>query len=434
MWPLTIYNIPVSKIELMQRKLTGALKRWLKIPKSFSSDCLYSRTSKLRLPFTSLLEEFKATKARNLVTLEESSDPCIRNADIAVDGGRKANTQADVKDAKSRLQMREITGIANRGKEGLGMRKRQYYSTSSTSDRRDMVIGTIREKEEEQRFIKMTGLGKQGANLKWEVPQRYLKDHDILKTPEASLSFLIRAVYDLLPTPTNKNKWFGSEERCKLCGQEGTLNHLLSGCQVALSQGRYKWRHDQVLKVLAKSIDQKLTENLNSNQCKSKGVQFVREGEKGNKEERFIGNYLSPAKDWKMKVDLEGKLQIPKEVVATNLRPDITLISFKTKQFGMVELTVPSEERIEVSGELKRQKYEKIALEARSTGWQVKIWAVEVGCKGFPAVSLSNFLKDIGYKGGQRKKTCEAIGRSAEQASHSLWKASFYKDWGTKKY
>ena len=145
MWPLTIYNIPVSKIELMQRKMTVALKRWLKIPKSFSSDCLYSRTSKLRLPFTSLLEEFKATKARNLVTLEESSDPCIRNADIAVDGGRKANTQADVKDAKSRLQMREITGIANRGKEGLGMRKRQYYSTSSTSDRRDMVKGIIRE-------------------------------------------------------------------------------------------------------------------------------------------------------------------------------------------------------------------------------------------------------------------------------------------------
>ena len=433
MWPLTIYNIPVTKIELMQRKMTVALKRWLKIPKSFSSDCLYSRTSKLRLPFTSLTEEYKTAKARSLITLETSTDPCISNAGIAVDGGKKANTQADVQDAKSRLQMKEITGIANRGREGLGMRKRQYYSTSSKSVRRDMVIETIKEREEEQRVVKMASLGKQGVNLKWEVPQRYLKEHDVFKMSETSLSFLIRAVYDLLPTPSNKNRWFGGEERCKLCGQEGTLNHLLAGCQVALSQGRYKWRHDQVLKELAKSIDQRLTENLNTNESLSRKIQFVKEGEKGNKEETSYGSYLSPAKDWKMKVDLEGRLQIPKDIVVTNLRPDITLISSKTKQFGMIELTVPSEERIEVSGELKRQKYEKVALEARTRGWRVKIWAVEVGCKGFPAVSLSNFLKDIGYKGGKRKKICETIGRSAEQASHSLWKASFYKDWGTKK-
>ena len=115
------------------------------------------------------------------------------------------------------------------------------------------------------------------------------------------------------------------------------------------------------------------------------------------------------------------------------MRPDITLISTKTKQFGIIELTVPSEERIEVSGELKRLRYEKIAQEARAGGWKVKVWAVEVGCKGFPAVSLSNLLKDIGFKGSQRKKTCERIGKSAEQASHSLWKASFYKDWGSKK-
>ena len=49
----------------------------------------------------------------------------------------------------------------------------------------------------------------------------------------------------------------------------------------------------------------------------------------------------------------------------------------------MVELTVPSEERVEVSGELKRLKYEKIAQDARLNGWGVRVWAVEVGCRGF---------------------------------------------------
>ena len=97
---------------------------------------------------------------------------------------------------------------------------------------------------------------------------------------------------------------------------------------------------------------------------------------------------------------------------------------------AIVELTVPSEERIEVSGEIKRMKYEQIAQEGKLKGWRVRIWAIEVGCKGFPAASLSSFFKDIGYPGGKRKKAVESIGRAAEQASHSLWKASFYKEWG----
>ena len=101
--------------------------------------------------------------------------------------------------------MKEITGIANRGREGLGMRRRQYYSTSSKIERRDMVVDTIREREEEQRLVKMASLVSQGVNLKWEVPQRYLKDKDVMKMPEASLSFFIKAVYDLLPTPANRN-------------------------------------------------------------------------------------------------------------------------------------------------------------------------------------------------------------------------------------
>ena len=89
MWPLNIYNIPETKIETLQRKITSKLKKWLKIPRSMSNDCFYSKTSKLRLPFSSLVEEFKATKAKNTVTLQESADPCIRNASINVDGGKK---------------------------------------------------------------------------------------------------------------------------------------------------------------------------------------------------------------------------------------------------------------------------------------------------------------------------------------------------------
>ena len=108
-------------------------------------------------------------------------------------------------------------------------------------------------------------------------------------------------------------------------------------------------------------------------------------------------------------------------------------MSKKTKQMAIVELTVPSEDRIEVSGELKRSKYEKIVNEGRQKGWNVRCWSVEVGCRGFPAMSMSSFLKDIGYPGGERKKVLEKIGSIAENASKSLWKASHFKQWGQRK-
>ena len=431
MWPLSIYNIAMTKVEDLQKKITAALKRWLKIPKSLSKACIYSRSAKLRLPYSSLEEEFRSSKVRNLVTMGESKDPCIQNAGIAVDGGRKVDTPSEIMEAKSRLQMKEITGIPNKGREGLGMQKRKYYSSSSSKVKRDMIVQSIREKEEEKRVVTMAGFSKQGAHLKWDVPQRRLKHNNIINTSDVQLSFLIKAVYDLLPTPANKSKWFNREETCTLCGGEGTLNHILSCCKVALAQGRYTWRHNKVLKEVAASIQKKITENSTSPKSTRTRIPFVREGDKIDPETpKETVNYLSTATDWKMAVDLEGQLKIPVEVTITNLRPDITITSRNTKQMAIVELTVPAEERIEVSGELKRMKYEHIAQEGKLKGWRVRIWAIEVGCKGFPAASLSTFFKDIGYPGGQRKKVVESIGRAAEQASHTLWKTSFYKDWG----
>lgn len=57
------------------------------------------------------------------------------------------------------------------------------------------------------------------------------------------ISFLLRSVYDTLPTPTNLHKWGLREDPlCKLCRERGTMAHILSGCKTALAQGRYRWR------------------------------------------------------------------------------------------------------------------------------------------------------------------------------------------------
>ena len=62
---------------------------------------------------------------------------------------------------------------------------------------------------------------------------------------------------------------------------------------------------------------------------------------------------MDGARDWRLLVDLDGKLRVPHKIVETELRPDMLLISDSTKRMGLIELTVPSEDRVEVAGELK---------------------------------------------------------------------------------
>ena len=165
MWPLTIYNIPESKVEEMQTLITGKLKKWLGLPTSFSAACFYSKSAKLQLPYSELVEEVKASKARIYTTFGESEDPCVREANLKVDGGRKANTPGSVKDAESRLRMIEITGIPNVGREGLGMNSRKYYSSCTKKERRAMIIDKVREAEEDKRIVKMASLANKVPTL-----------------------------------------------------------------------------------------------------------------------------------------------------------------------------------------------------------------------------------------------------------------------------
>ena len=91
-------------------------------------------------------------------------------------------------------------------------------------------------------------------------------------------------------------------------------------------------------------------------------------------------------------------------------------------------LTVPSEERIEVSSEM--MKYAPIEETATRRGWKVRIWAVEVGCRGFAAASLSTCLKELGFTGKKKRSILKSAGQQAERASQKIWSWSFMKQWG----
>ena len=208
---------------------------------------------------------------------------------------------------------------------------------------------------------------------------------------ERSIRFLIGATYDVLPTPQNLKRWVNGDP---LCSGTATLKHILSGCKVSLSQGRYTLRHNQVLRSLAAGIEDKQRQvNLGGYKVKRVAIQFVQEGEKVNKIIRRQGS-LEDACDWEMQVDLEGKLVVPQKIASTNLRPDIVLWSRSRMKIYFIERTVPWEAAFE------RKKLTYVELGA----WKVRICPVEVGCRGFVAKSVFSLLRELGISGQSVRK------------------------------
>ncbi|XP_052259364.1 uncharacterized protein LOC127863766 [Dreissena polymorpha] len=282
MWPLMLYEIPTSSVECLERKISKHLRRWLGIPPSFTSIGLYGRSNQLQLPLSSLVEEFKVAKTRLVVTLKQSQDSSIRNAGIETRTGRKWSASQAVEQAEKRLQQKDIVGITAVGRQGLGSSKITLWSSAGNMERRRMVQDEVRAAEEEDRRAKAVAMGAQGAWTKWTTTERKLTWADIWSYEPLRIAFLLRSVYDLLPSPSNLHSWgLQDHPKCQLCDKTGTMEHILSSCTTALTQGRYRWRHDSVLQELADKLEHERTKKRPRQ--KPQMIQFVKEGQKAPK-------------------------------------------------------------------------------------------------------------------------------------------------------
>ena len=155
---------------------------------------------------------------------------------------------------ESRLAHGDFVGHLAVGRQGLGMTKSVRWKGASAKDRRGLIQAEVRKMEEEKRKAKAVQLGSQGACSAWVTEKRVLNWSDIWKYEPLRLHFLIRSVYDTLPSPANLYQWKLREDpNCVLCGRKGTMYHILSSCTVSLAQGRYRWRHDTVTAVVTLS-------------------------------------------------------------------------------------------------------------------------------------------------------------------------------------
>lgn len=141
-----------------------------------------------------------------------------------------------------------------------------------------------------------------------------------------------------------------------------------------------------MLLTLADYIEQERRKKHGSTDMQT--ISFIKEGARPVAARSEAKSSLQQATgSWELTVDVGRKLQFP-EVVHTALRPDILLWSNKDFQIILIELTVPWEEGCEEALKRKALKYTPLIQECKNKGWQVWLFPVEVGCKGFPAKSV----------------------------------------------
>ncbi|KAL0159871.1 hypothetical protein M9458_043596, partial [Cirrhinus mrigala] len=364
LWPLLKYQVPITTVETLERNISQFLR-------SLSCIALYGHTNKLQLPFSGLIEEFKVTRAREVLLYRDSPDTRVRT-------GRKWRAQEAVQLAEARLRHGVLVGSVAVGRAGLGCHKTL----------RQMIQGEVRAEVEEERRSKTVAMRQQGAWTNWEhALTRKITWSELWRSEPARLKFLIHTI-------------------------------LVAGAHLELlpeSTGR-----GEVLKAVADTICAGI-QQIKHQPLARPYIVFVRAGEKPQSHPKVPADLLSTAGDWQLKVDLGRQLKFPDHITSTTLRPDMVLTSESTKQVVLLELTVPWEDRIEEAFERKKAKYLELVEDCRRKGWRARCEPIEVGCRGFPGQSLHRSLRLLGIRGAQERKATRNICEAAEKASRWLW-------------
>ena len=165
----------------------------------------------------------------------------------------------------------------------------------------------------------------------------------IYNLPRGTMKWILNASIDTLPTKVNLRLWGKvTNDKC-FCGSRQTLNHILNCCNVSLDQGRYTYRHDNILQYISGCLDK----------------------------DRFT-----------CFIDLEGQQTpaggtLPPQLIVTNCKPDIVIIDKKKKTVSIFELTVPGETRLKIAHKLKDDKYQHFASDIHT--YSAAVIAFEIG-------------------------------------------------------
>jgi len=198
--------------------------------------------------------------------------------------------------------------------------------------------------------------------------------------PHHVQQFATKAAIDVLPTRANLLRWkVGCNAACDHCGSKQTLHHVLNHCTRLLDSGAYTWRHNSILQHLLPHIQSKYP--------------FAQ-----------------------IQVDLPGiTYQLPFHC-DTNWRPDIVILH-RDHSIHFVELTVPFEPNFQTAHSRKTNKYQPLLQQAKNEGLIPHLHCVEMGSRGLPNTSWSNWVSSL-PRSHSITKQCSTI---ALHTSYVVW-------------
>ena len=214
----------------------------------------------------------------------------------------------------------------------------------------------------ENSTVHLNTLFKQGEFLK--LAQKEQKDpiwkSFIWNLKSGTAKFLLNATIHTLPTMNNLKMWNKSvTDQCHLCHNRDSTLHTLNGCKVALDQGRFTYRHDNIINFIVSQVDKKL---------------------------------------YKVYSDLDGHMTsnggtIPPSMAVTSLKPDIVIVDELKKTVNIFELTVPFEGNIKTRNMQKNNKYAHFVTDIKSH--KATVTAFEVGLWGYITEDNEKNLKKL---------------------------------------
>ena len=426
-WPLMIYEIALSRVEKIEQKCNVCIRKWMGLPRIINTSALYRQQGALYLPLTSITEIFKAGKVRTVMMLRESRDQEIRDDPPDVRTARKWKAEEATAEIISTLKHRDIVGAVQGtdAKAGVGCNPFKPFCTMNQKERRKAATECVATIEAEKRELHLVQCSQQGQLLQWQenVVERKIGWKEIWEWSTSRLSFLLRATYDVLPSPVNLVRWkVQTDDLCR-CGQRGTLKHILSSCPLALA--RYTWRHNEILKILlevTKEQTEKCGYGVLPPKQRCEKVIFVPAGEKVAEEEKTAtADEYSARSDtqWEFAADLPGNERL--FPIPTAKRPDLVVWSKEERRLDLIELTVPHEDNLNTAHERKQDRYEDLVRECEESGWTTRHYPVEVGCRGFVGLTMRKWLKTAGLKEREISKVVREMQSVVEKASHWIW-------------
>ena len=477
-WSLMIHNFSDLAVTKIHERLHRKYRAWVQLADAADGSILYRSNANCGFALKNVVELKRRLQVVKWHIMKNSLDDQARKLyshRLDLDqkhhfgSGRISSPCLQLEESLSALRIEDMVGKPNVGRAGLGFHKEKPVSE------RDRVKLWLKQEQEAKRLVTCISYEMQNDWVCWrdhvsDVMQRDMTWQKILwQYSDKLVRFCANAIQGTLPSPDNLMRWNRNREFCcGLCGtKKATTLHILCGCpwvncfeNKLPSGGRYTFRHNQVLRVLARELG-KLLEVVNSNgkfseaksevtptMCPSSVtlIKFCKKGRKGQSKpvkhtDPHRGWLWGHASDWtslfhlrEFGMEENAPYSFPCDILATDQNPDGLLISRQSKRIVLVELTSPWEENMQTRHQEKIARYGDLRAALMTKGWTVFQLTLEVGARGFVPQSFSSEFRQLGMPQIQIKRVQSECTDAARRCSFIIFINRFnkkFQPWGS---